>query len=347
MTGPTDVASIGAYLASMDAANGALPRPIRLSEAPAPKPIRWLVDNLLIADELGLFVGDGGSYKTTVALALACAIACGAPAFGQFRVLQGPVLFVSEEDSLDVLSNRVDALIAGHGWPTSVVRENLHVLALAGISLGEPKWRAHLEELVAEIDARAVIFDPWADFLAGLDENSNSDVGPVVKWMRALPETTGATPVVAMHLGKFVEGRRAIDRIRGASRIVHAARQIYAFDDRPSGIAMDCLKLSRAQKPSPMRLARAVASDPTNRAIWEHATITLSDIQDRSVEGIRGRMVAYVKDHPNASTNAVVAAAGCRREIAMDQLTALANDGELVNLGKVAERGRGAKWMAR
>src|SRR6185312_12456796 len=110
----------------------------------------------------------------------------------------------------------------------------------------------------------------------------------------------------------------------------------------PSGIAVDCLKLSRAQRPMPLRLARGIQAEPDNRAIWVSASITMADVQEQSGAAVQDRMLAYVRDYPGCSSKAVQLAAGARRELALVEFSALVESGKIANSG----REKAAKWYA-
>ena len=92
-------------------------KPVRASEAPPVESIDWVCPDLILAGEPTLVAGDGGSYKTTFMLEICRAVASGDAPFGHapFQGTAGRVLYVTEEDSLDVLVNRLRALaVAGH-----------------------------------------------------------------------------------------------------------------------------------------------------------------------------------------------------------------------------------------
>jgi hypothetical protein len=154
-----------------------------LGAAPEPPP-EFQAEPLIIAREPVLFAGDSGSMKTTCAVHLGAATAIGAAIFGRFPAQAGAVLFVSGEDPLGVIQNRVEAMIRGHGWPREKVLANLHVLALAGTDLAAGHWRAHLLALVQRLGVKLVILDPLADLATG-DENDNSARREVVATWRA------------------------------------------------------------------------------------------------------------------------------------------------------------------
>ena len=223
--------------------------------------VPWLGYGEVPAAEITLFVGDAGSGKTGHALKLAAK-----------KAAEGlVVLLVSEEDPGSVLQNRLEAIAVGHRWNTATVPRNVHVLALAGVQLTEVRWQLHLGDEVERIGAELVVFDPLFE-LAGTDEDSNSAQRPVLRFCRLLIRRTGATVIMVHHFGKAAEGKRKIDRVRGASAWFGAARAVYAIEARDDGVQVECLKLSRAARPPTYVLERTVVTDDANLGVWRSAT---------------------------------------------------------------------------
>jgi hypothetical protein len=261
----------------------ALPIAIRALDAPPPEPIGWAVEGLILSGEIALFAGEGASFKSTVALHIAAAAAGGYAVFGRFRTEARPALYVSEEDDAGILAHRLEAIVTGHAWDRDRSLGNVHILARAGASFTDPAWQDHLLNEVCRIGAGLVFLDPWCDLLGGLDENSNSEVRPVIKYLRSLA-SLGATPTVVHHVGKAAEGKRSADRIRGASALLHGSRSIYYFEDRGDAIGIECLKLSRAPKLPPFTITRRIESDRGNRAMWQSAKFTAVSPKERATQ---------------------------------------------------------------
>lgn len=257
----------------------ALPQAIRALDAPPQPPLGWIVRDLWPAGKIGLFVGDGGAFKSSAALHIAAAIAGGYPVFERYRVDEArPVLIVSAEDELPVVLMRLTAFIVGHGWDLERVLGNIHIIADAEPSLGSAAWKLHLIAEVERIRPGFIILDPWADLLGG-DENSNTDARPAIKFLRRLASVSDAGVAVVHHAGKqgsSKDEKRALDRIRGASALPSAARVILFFEWRPDGVYVENLKMSRAPKLESFLIRREIATDPDNNATWVTAKLTLA-----------------------------------------------------------------------
>lgn len=246
---------------SLASAEEQFPHAERACDITADAPVPWLEYGEVPAGEITLIGGDPGSGKTGYTLKLAAK-----------KAAEGlVVLVVSGEDPGPVLQNRLTAIAVGHRWDVAAVLGNIHVLALAGVQLIETRWQLHLLAEVERVGAGLVIFDPLFD-LSGTDEDKNIAQRPVINFCRLLIRQTGATVIMVHHFGKAGEGKRKVDRLRGATAWLGAARAVYAVEARDDGVAIECLKLSRAPRPPTYVLERAVVTDPANVGTWVSAT---------------------------------------------------------------------------
>lgn len=271
-----------AYRAAIEAIAGPepanqLPRPTRAAAVEV-KPIQWLAKGFLLDGEYHLLAAPGGSYKSTIMLAVAGAVAGGTPVLGGYAVERPrPVLILSEEDPADVLRNRLDAMIRGMGWDGSRVLENVHILSLEGASISSLQWQLHLSALADELDIGLFCMDPLADLLEGdKAETSNDLARPVVKWLRRLTRA-GRTTLIIHHHVKQSDTRSGQERARGASAWANGARGVYSIAEKDSSLWLGCDKLSRAVRPKePRELALVVEAEPDNEAMWVSASLALA-----------------------------------------------------------------------
>lgn len=275
----------------------ALPSFTRAIELPEPKPTEWLVRDLWPMAMFGLLVGDGGAFKSSLAIHVAGAIAGGYPVFDQFPVLQRPVCILSAEDDADLVLTRLGAFITGHAWDPRVVLEHVHILACEGATLSDGRWKRHLSAEIERIQPGFIVFDPWAELLGG-DENSNTDARPVIKYLRELAKSVGAALAVVHHAGKMSDGKRQIDRIRGASALPSAARVIFFCDYRPDGVAIENLKMTRAPRLDAFVIRREITTAPGNRLLWESARLTYQLAKDDALEKAQRFVVEQILRWP-------------------------------------------------
>jgi 5S rRNA maturation endonuclease (ribonuclease M5) len=259
--------------ASVAQEQGALPAAVRACDIEPGEPVTWLEYGTIPAREITLIVGDPGGGKTSVVLKVVAA-----------KAAEGlDVLVVSGEDPPEVIRNRLEAIAVGHRWDVAVVLRHAHVLALTGLQLGDPKWQTHLFAEVERTGAILVVLDPLFE-LTGVDEDSNVAQRPILSFLRLLIVHTGTAVIVVHHFGKAGEGKRKIDRVRGASAWFGAARAVYAVEPRDDGVQVECLKLSRAVRPASYVLERTVVTDGENSGVWRSATFRQRSLQAADVD---------------------------------------------------------------
>lgn len=321
-----------------------LPRAIRAIDAPPSKPIEWVVNDLFTAGEIGLLVGDGGSFKSTAAINMAGAIAGGYPVWNRHTAPQRPSLIISAEDSLDIVMMRLNAFVAGHEWDRTKVLSNVHLFATTDVSLASMSWQRHILDEAKRIGAGMIVLDPFAELING-DENSNSEVRPTVKFLRALGRETGAAVVVVHHAGKQGQDKRTLDRIRGASALPSAARSILFFDYQPNGagVSVEHLKMSRSPRLERFMLARHVDADSVNRAQWFNASLKHLDIKAAQENRAENFIIAQITASPRQLTTTDLRAIGKKQKLTIEEIGMALNT--LKQIGRIDfENGaRGAK----
>lgn len=246
-------------------------------------PPDWLIPDLLLADEYQMLVGEGASFKTTVWLSILAAVAGGYQALNAFPA-QAPrqVLLISGEDSDRVLKNRLIAIARGHGWDLNRIHTNLHAICLADVRISEIQWQLWIEEQAAHFNAKLLGLDPMADLIDG-DENDNSTARATIRFFRRLGGAGTAT-LLCHHYGKASDQRQGVQRVRGASAWLNAARAIYTTEQKDGSVWLGCGKMNRAIRPPARELTIEIQHQqaepergiPENRAVWTRATVALS-----------------------------------------------------------------------
>jgi hypothetical protein len=276
--------------------------------APSTGPIAMVIEKIWPQGEIGLLVGDDGSFKSTAALAMAAAVAGGYPVWGYFQCEQRPVLIVSAEDQAEVVQMRLEALCEGAGWDKASVLVNTHYITEPSVSLSDPQWQAHIAAEAKRVEAGFIVLDPLADLLDG-DENSNSDVRPVMKYCRALARGTMAAVAIVHHLGKPSEGKATRDRIRGASALRAAARTVLYFNYLDSGVTVEHLKMSRAPRLPKFVLARRIEVDKRNPTTWISANLSYQDAKTFALNQAETFVMTQLRQSPGLTTDALRQAA--------------------------------------
>jgi len=181
---------------------------------PAP-PINWLVDRQFVAGEATAIVGDGGSGKSFFMQKLAIALAGGEESFCGFKLNDsGPVLYVDEENSSDLVLQRLEAF-----GMSAAAKKNLEYISYAGVDLNS--FPELLLEEALDIRPVLIVLDSLSKVGIGLDENSNSDMTKLVHTgILPLARESGACVAFIHHTAKGDP-----NSARGASAIRNSADQ--------------------------------------------------------------------------------------------------------------------------
>jgi hypothetical protein len=190
----------------------------------------WLIEDLLVSSEASVLSGDGGVGKSWLTMALALAVAGGESKYLGLNVLKhGPVIYVDEENSRELLLQRLHAL----GFDPKIHLPNLEVIWYRGVDLlNEPE---RLLEDVVEIEPVLVVADSLSRVAVGAEENNNTDM---TRLMRAgvvpLARETGAAVLLTHHTDKDGRGPRGASAIRNAADQVISVTQAES-EGQPTG----------------------------------------------------------------------------------------------------------------
>lgn len=189
---------------------------------------RWLVKDMWTAGSHGIIGGEPKTSKTTLALALALAVASGKPFLDKFPVgVQGPVLFVQEENAPWVMQDRLRKLAALSGLVSKrdvevrtarradLARKGKIVVELElpsdvplrmlnnwGFDLSLEEHRDALEAEVDRLRPAMVVLDPLYLILGDVDTDKAGSLRPYLKWLMALRYEYGTAVVLVHHMRK-------------------------------------------------------------------------------------------------------------------------------------------------
>ena len=205
-----------------------------------PPPTDWVVQDLIAANDVNLWVGEPEVGKSWLLMDLACAVADEREKFlGRTVNRHGRVLYIDEENPEDVVRQRLARL--GLDLDAS---KNLRYLHHQGVRLDK-----HPERLIDE----AVAFQPTLVLIDSLtrvhtgDENNagfiaqlfNDGVNPLVR-------ETGAALVMLHHVNKS-DSNSAFGRVRGSSDITGTIDAGYDFKKSGQHIHIQSFKTRRAK----------------------------------------------------------------------------------------------------
>lgn len=196
--GPAGSGDFGSRLISVD----------DLDDIPDPEP---LIAGWLYRDTIARLIGQPGSYKSFVALDMACCVATGRPWHG-CETQRTAVLYVVGE-GLSGYKRRVAAWCEHNGVDRAELREGLR-LTRGAVQIGSPEW-SELAAWAAEHKAGFVVVDTQAKATIAYDENSNPEQTRVLACLDVMRAQTGGTMLLLHHTGHA--NGEASNRGRGAS----------------------------------------------------------------------------------------------------------------------------------
>ena len=191
------------------------------------KGVEWIVGQLIPCPGLVVMTGRPGSYKTFFALWLATRVAAGLPLFergnGEFTeatnggaVVQCPVLFIEEENTLQTMKGR----LAGFGLGVSQGGCDIQSLYMVetGFKVSNSAWRERVKQIVKEKGVRLLVRDPFSSVMGLNSENDNAEVAKVLDVLRReFVRDCGLSVILIHHPSKGdTEGKG----VRGAGDIL-------------------------------------------------------------------------------------------------------------------------------
>ncbi len=177
------------------------------------RPIDWLIEGIYATGETVLVSGASHSGKTYLLLDQGLAVAYGRLWLGRFATKQTPVIYVPSEGRTGI-GRRVTSTIEHYHPYDDITR---FFLFPEELDLTRGPTIARLELATAQRDAGLIIIDVLRDATPGVEENSAA-MGDAFGRLRDLAHNTGATVLVAHHLGKdTTKGSRGHSSIKDKS----------------------------------------------------------------------------------------------------------------------------------
>lgn len=231
----------------------------------------WIIPGLLPEGVPSVLAARGGVGKSWLALQACVALATGKPFLGIPLGEPRSSVFLSFEDTEDVMHRRVHQLVSLYRSFGDWTREDTDLVD-RNFLCGFVDWKArgattYLPLLVPRlqgfyeyiqgvgIQPGLLVVDTFARVADG-DENAVKDVRPVMTAALQLADITGATPLILHHVGKGQDGirgnggkkptltdRMAMDWVRGAGAIVDNSRSVIQItvlrEDEAESVSLD------------------------------------------------------------------------------------------------------------
>jgi KaiC/GvpD/RAD55 family RecA-like ATPase len=179
--------------------------------SPAPADI---VDGLIQARRINLFVGPPRSAKTLSAQEIAAAVVTGRCAFGHLAVSGAqPCAWFTEVDDPRSFLARFDDFTDG---ATRSQELPFYLAAMKGTDLDDPRTQDAVVSQVSKCGAALTVFDPIRSLTACADQGPR-ELKPFTLFLRHLTRETNTTVLLLHHEVKPQpkDTRRGVDRISG------------------------------------------------------------------------------------------------------------------------------------
>jgi hypothetical protein len=189
-------------------------RLLSLDDLAALPPVSPLIDGLLYRNTLVQLAGQPGSYKSFIAVGMACSVALGRTWEG-YRVPQaGPVVYVAPEGASG-LTARIHAWCESNDVDPAELKGQLHVVK-EPIQLGQFIDVAEACEVAKELEAVLLVLDTRARCTLGLPENDATEQGKAIHAAEQIQSAAGTTVLGVHHSGRGGDHGRGSNAWDGA-----------------------------------------------------------------------------------------------------------------------------------
>ena len=137
----------------------------QMMQMPAPA---WLIEGILPERALTLMFGASNSFKSFLAVDMACHIATNLSWHGQ-AIKPGPVVYIAAEGAYSLARQRIAGWAHYHG----VIPDGLYLIP-QGLTLDNQKTLQHLQAAIDALPKAPVLL--VSDVLAGTIEGSDSEI---------------------------------------------------------------------------------------------------------------------------------------------------------------------------
>lgn len=137
----------------------------------------WLIESLIPKQGITALSGNPGDFKTWTTIHIALCVARNLPVFNRFKVDQGGVLVVDEEDHIRLLKKRLGSLGAQDS-------DNIFYLSQSGLKVDLVEVRNQILTIVKEKDIKLLILDS----LVRVHSQEENDAGGMAKVFKGLQD---------------------------------------------------------------------------------------------------------------------------------------------------------------
>ncbi|MCT1353841.1 MULTISPECIES: AAA family ATPase [unclassified Gordonia (in: high G+C Gram-positive bacteria)] len=302
-----------------------------LGELRIPTP---LVDGLLYRGTLAQLAGPAGSYKSFLAIAVACSVAAGTDLDGQRVGEPEHVIYVAAEGAAG-LRARILAWCEHHGIEPRALEPTLHVLPLPVQLDTRTTDVAEAAALAEQFHAALVILDTRSKCTIGMEENSNTDQAKAVAAAEQISEASGATVLVIHHTGRDGNNPRGATAWDGG-----VWSDLRIKEGKNFGVTVRCEKHKDAPSGCShgYQLVEHQVSEDAMPGRSENVRSTLVCVSRggetlRPVSKSESLIVEALRETPSVKAGQLTDATGIPRATVYKRLSALVENGNVVKSG--------------
>ena len=156
----------------------------------------WLIEDFWQNGSVGIVGAPSKSFKSTLTLNLACAVATGRPFDGR-KVKQGPVLIVQGENSLSIEQSKIYSITGETDLPIYFVDSNWDMTKIM-----------HLKDTILKLGIKLLIIDPMYLLFGAGDINKHQDITERLTKLSLLRDQTGCSIMLVHHSRKLERGAK-------------------------------------------------------------------------------------------------------------------------------------------
>jgi hypothetical protein len=242
---------------------------------------RWLYRPCYIRQFVSVFVGPGGSSKTSVMIAEALAMMTGRSLLGVTPERRLKVWYWNGEDPLEEMQRRVAAAAKHYKITEEEIGDRLFLdsgLTTPIVIAAEDKRRGlkvdetALDQMIGTIRDNGidvVVIDPFVT-VHRVNENDNMAVETVVNALKRVAQETNCAVMIVHHSRKVANGgEKTVDDARGATALIAAARSARVINTMTSAEARTAgIDERERRKHFRIDLGKSNMTAPPERADW-------------------------------------------------------------------------------
>ena len=230
-----------------------------------PAEIKWYVDSFVPDSAIVVWGGKRSSFKTWAVLSMIISLATGKKFLNVYPTEPVDVLFMDEENGLDVLKERVGMIKKGLGISEPLKR--VFYSSYSGMKIDTERGRKELEKWLASHSPCIVVTDSFRRVISA-EENDATEMNRVfTEVLRPLGKKYKVSWILIHHARKGVAGTKPddiMDELRGSSEIANVADSIIVQERRrkePNIFVLYQPKSRRKGEMSPQKIEAVFEGD--------------------------------------------------------------------------------------